>query len=80
MGARQAGAIYSVSPPPRCALPCRRRTRHLHPSCVAAVQVVARANANEYGLAAGVFGKDIDVVNTITRALRVGTVWVNCYK
>ena len=42
-------------------------------------EVVKRANANSYGLAAGVWTKDIDTVNKLTRNLRAGTVWVNCY-
>ncbi|XP_071724473.1 benzaldehyde dehydrogenase, mitochondrial-like [Rutidosis leptorrhynchoides] len=42
-------------------------------------EVIRRANDTSYGLAAGVFTKDIDTANTLTRALRVGTVWVNCY-
>ncbi|KAJ8759033.1 hypothetical protein K2173_003271 [Erythroxylum novogranatense] len=41
--------------------------------------VIRRANNTHYGLAAGVFTQDIDVANTLTRALRVGTVWVNCF-
>ncbi|KAK1555320.1 hypothetical protein Q3G72_024816 [Acer saccharum] len=41
--------------------------------------VVKRANSSHYGLAAGVFTQNIDTANTLTRALRVGTVWVNCY-
>ncbi|KAM7251125.1 hypothetical protein ACFE04_023008 [Oxalis oulophora] len=42
-------------------------------------EVIKRANNTSYGLAAGVFTKSIDTANTLTRALRVGTVWVNCY-
>ncbi|KAJ0890329.1 putative aldehyde dehydrogenase (NAD(+)) [Helianthus annuus] len=42
-------------------------------------EVIKRANTTRYGLAAGVFTKNIDTANTLTRALRVGTVWVNCY-
>lgn len=42
-------------------------------------EVVRRANATQYGLAAGVFTQDIDTANTLSRALRVGTVWVNCF-
>ncbi|GMN45856.1 hypothetical protein TIFTF001_015040 [Ficus carica] len=42
-------------------------------------EVVKRANATRYGLAAGVFTKNIDTANTLTRALRAGTVWVNCF-
>lgn len=41
--------------------------------------MIQRANNSRYGLAAGVFTKSIDTANTLTRALRVGTVWVNCY-
>lgn len=42
-------------------------------------EVIQRANATHYGLAAGVFTSNIDTANTVTRALRVGTVWVNCF-
>lgn len=42
-------------------------------------EVVQRANNTRYGLAAGVFTKNMDTANTLTRALRVGTVWVNCF-
>ncbi|KAK3440029.1 hypothetical protein EUGRSUZ_B00357 [Eucalyptus grandis] len=42
-------------------------------------EVVRRANSTRYGLAAGVFTKDIDVANALSRALRVGTVWINCF-
>jgi aldehyde dehydrogenase (NAD+) len=42
-------------------------------------EVIKRANNTSYGLAAGVFTKSIDTANTLTRALRVGTVWVNCF-
>ncbi|GAV63015.1 Aldedh domain-containing protein [Cephalotus follicularis] len=41
--------------------------------------VIKRANATRYGLAAGVFTKSLDTANTLTRALRAGTVWVNCF-
>ncbi|KAL3343005.1 hypothetical protein AABB24_026852 [Solanum stoloniferum] len=42
-------------------------------------EVINRANNTRYGLAAGVFTKNIDTANTLTRGLRAGTVWVNCY-
>jgi len=42
-------------------------------------EVIKRANASRYGLAAGVFTQNIETANTLTRALRVGTVWVNCF-
>ncbi|GMI74974.1 aldehyde dehydrogenase 2A, aldehyde dehydrogenase 2B4, aldehyde dehydrogenase 2 [Hibiscus trionum] len=42
-------------------------------------ELIRRANQTRYGLAAGVFTNDLDTANTLTRALRVGTVWINCY-
>ncbi|KAG4970853.1 hypothetical protein JHK85_037274 [Glycine max] len=42
-------------------------------------EVIRRANATSYGLAAGVFTKNMDTANTLMRALQAGTVWINCY-
>ncbi|KAK6267386.1 hypothetical protein QUC31_018223 [Theobroma cacao] len=42
-------------------------------------EVIQRANATSYGLAAGVFTQNLETANTLTRALRAGTVWINCY-
>ncbi|KAL8042045.1 hypothetical protein ABFX02_09G024500 [Erythranthe guttata] len=42
-------------------------------------KVIKRANATRYGLAAGVFTTNIDKANTISRGLKAGTVWINCY-
>ncbi|KAL4397376.1 hypothetical protein AHAS_Ahas01G0185700 [Arachis hypogaea] len=42
-------------------------------------EVIKRANATRYGLAAGVFTKNIPTANTFMSALRVGTVWINCF-
>lgn len=41
--------------------------------------MIKRANNTRYGLAAGIFTKNIDTANTLSRGLRVGTVWINCY-
>lgn len=41
--------------------------------------VLKRANATRYGLAAGVFTRSMDTANTLSRGLKVGTVWINCY-
>lgn len=38
-------------------------------------EVVERANDSQYGLAAGVFTKDIDTAHYIANGLRAGTVW-----
>ncbi len=42
-------------------------------------EVVSRANATEYGLAAAVWTRDIGKAHSIARRVRAGTVWVNCY-
>ncbi|XP_008781996.1 aldehyde dehydrogenase family 2 member B7, mitochondrial [Phoenix dactylifera] len=42
-------------------------------------EVIRRANTTRYGLAAGVFTNNLDTANTLTRALRAGTVWINCF-
>ncbi|KAI3870589.1 hypothetical protein MKW92_037069 [Papaver armeniacum] len=42
-------------------------------------EVIKRSNATTYGLAAGVFTQNIDTANTLTRALRAGTIWINCF-
>lgn len=42
-------------------------------------EVIKRANTTKYGLAAGVFTRSLDTANTLSRGLRAGTVWVNCY-
>lgn len=42
-------------------------------------EVIKRANNSKYGLAAGVFTQNLNTANTLMRALRVGTVWINCF-
>jgi len=42
-------------------------------------EVVERANATRYGLAAGVITKDIDKAFQVSQSLQAGSVWVNCY-
>lgn len=38
-------------------------------------QVIRRANDTQYGLACGIFSRNIDSINTLTRGIRAGTVW-----
>ncbi|KAK3439225.1 hypothetical protein EUGRSUZ_C03858 [Eucalyptus grandis] len=42
-------------------------------------EVIKRANDTRYGLAAGVLTKNIDMANTVSRSIRAGTIWINCY-
>src|SRR3954471_15614042 len=41
--------------------------------------IVPIANDNIYGLAAGIWTKDISKAHRIAEKLRAGTVWINCY-
>ncbi|KAF5769940.1 putative aldehyde dehydrogenase (NAD(+)) [Helianthus annuus] len=42
-------------------------------------EVIRRANATHFRLAAGVFTQNLDTANTLTRALKAGTMWINCF-
>jgi phenylacetaldehyde dehydrogenase len=42
-------------------------------------EIVARANDNVYGLAAGVWTNDIGKAHRTAEHLKAGTVWINCY-
>lgn len=43
-------------------------------------EAVALANATEYGLAAGLWTSDLSTAHQVSRVLKAGTVWVNCYE
>jgi coniferyl-aldehyde dehydrogenase len=42
-------------------------------------EAIERANCTKYGLAAGILTNDINTVNRVSRSVRAGTIWVNCY-
>jgi betaine-aldehyde dehydrogenase len=42
-------------------------------------EVIARANATEFGLAAGVFTKDLTRAHRVIAQLEAGTCWINTY-
>lgn len=42
-------------------------------------ELLQRANNTMYGLAAGIFTKDIEKAMYFSSGLRAGTVWINCY-
>ena len=41
--------------------------------------IVPKANDTPYGLAAGIWTKDISKAHRPAKLLRAGTVWINCY-
>ncbi|MDK1342119.1 aldehyde dehydrogenase [Streptomyces sp. 378] len=43
-------------------------------------EAVRLANGTEYGLAAGLWTSDLSTAHQVSRSLRAGTVWVNCYE
>jgi acyl-CoA reductase-like NAD-dependent aldehyde dehydrogenase len=44
-----------------------------------AAEAVALANDSDFGLAGGVWTRDLDTAHGVARSIRTGTVWVNCY-
>ncbi len=43
-------------------------------------EVGRRANATPFGLAAGVWTRDVGKAHALAKSIRAGTVWVNCYQ
>ncbi|KAI4350872.1 hypothetical protein L6164_005279 [Bauhinia variegata] len=42
-------------------------------------EAIKKANNTRYGLAAGIVTKNIDTANTVSRSIRAGIIWINCY-
>ncbi|KAK9098897.1 hypothetical protein Syun_025942 [Stephania yunnanensis] len=42
-------------------------------------EAIERANNSRYELAAGVMTKNIDLANRVSRSIRSGAIWINCY-
>jgi coniferyl-aldehyde dehydrogenase len=42
-------------------------------------EAIEKANCTKYGLAAGIVTKNLNIANMVSRSVRAGTVWVNCY-
>jgi aldehyde dehydrogenase (NAD+) len=43
-------------------------------------EVVHRANATPFGLGSGVWTRDVNKAHRLAKAIRAGSVWVNCYQ
>ena len=43
-------------------------------------ELVQRANATNFGLGSGVWTRDVSKAHKFAKAIRAGTVWVNCYQ
>jgi aldehyde dehydrogenase (NAD+) len=43
-------------------------------------EVLERANATEFGLASGVWTRDLATAHRMARGIKAGSVWVNCYQ
>jgi aldehyde dehydrogenase (NAD+) len=43
-------------------------------------EVIARANGTRFGLAAGIWTRDVRRAHRVARAMQAGTVWINTYR
>jgi len=43
-------------------------------------EVIVRANATSFGLGSGVWTRDVSKAHRLAKAIRAGSVWVNCYQ
>lgn len=42
-------------------------------------EAIKVANNTRYGLAAGIVTDNLNVANTVSRSIRAGSIWINCY-
>ena len=43
-------------------------------------EVIRRANATTFGLGSGVWTRDVSKAHRLAKAIRAGSVWINCYQ
>lgn len=41
--------------------------------------MIKRANSSKYGLAAGIMTNNLNIANTVSRSVKSGVIWINCY-
>ncbi|KAI0524043.1 hypothetical protein KFK09_003407 [Dendrobium nobile] len=42
-------------------------------------EAIEKANNTRYGLAAGIVTNDLNIANRVSRSVRAGMIWINCY-
>lgn len=42
-------------------------------------EAIEKANKTRYGLAAGILTNDLNTANRVSRSVRAGAIWINCY-
>lgn len=42
-------------------------------------EAIERANSSRYGLAAGIVTNNLNIANRVSRSIRAGVIWINCY-
>ncbi|XP_071723824.1 aldehyde dehydrogenase family 2 member C4-like [Rutidosis leptorrhynchoides] len=42
-------------------------------------EAITKANTTIYGLAAGIMTNDLNIANRVSRSIRAGVIWINCY-
>nr|XP_043610154.1 aldehyde dehydrogenase family 2 member C4-like [Erigeron canadensis] len=42
-------------------------------------EAITKANKTSYGLAAGIVTNDLNIANRVSRSVRAGMIWINCY-
>ncbi|KAK7314489.1 hypothetical protein VNO77_33014 [Canavalia gladiata] len=40
---------------------------------------IKKANSTRYGLTAGIVTQNLDIANTVSRSIRAGIIWINCF-
>jgi coniferyl-aldehyde dehydrogenase len=48
-------------------------------SCRTVEEAIEKANNTKYGLAAGIVTRDLNIANRVSRSVRAGIIWINCY-